>query len=67
MHSPGEASLLAASLLCPFWVARVSRVIGKSDSTANSCGWQASFVACWSQAPVDTVRNPTAKRKKRHS
>jgi hypothetical protein len=28
-------------LLCPFRVARVSRLIGKSDITANERGWQA--------------------------
>jgi hypothetical protein len=36
----GEISLLAASALCPFGVARVSRLIGKSDTTAKRAGWQ---------------------------
>jgi hypothetical protein len=35
-----EVSLLAASLLCPSRVARVSRLIGKSDTTAIHPGWQ---------------------------
>jgi hypothetical protein len=30
----------AASLPSPTWVARVSRVIGNSDTTANPTGWQ---------------------------
>jgi hypothetical protein len=45
----GEVSLLAASLLCPFRVARVSRLIGNSDITANSRGWQ---VTNWMPDPA---------------
>jgi hypothetical protein len=41
----GEDSLLAASLLFPFRVARVSRLIGKSDTTAIHLGWQVHWKA----------------------
>ena len=39
----GESSLLSGELLYPFRVARVSRLIGKSDSTAKRPGWQVNF------------------------
>jgi hypothetical protein len=35
----------AASALCPVGVARVSRLIGKSDTTDKRHGWQAMFAA----------------------
>jgi hypothetical protein len=35
----------ATSALCPFRVARVSRLIGKSDTTYNRPGWQVPFPA----------------------
>ena len=45
MNCPAKFPCSAASLLCPFRVARVSRLIGNSDTTANCCGWQANSVA----------------------
>lgn len=41
----GEVSLLGGELALPFRVARVSRLIGKSDSTAKDPGWQVHSVA----------------------
>ena len=40
MNCAAKIPCLAASLLSPFRVARVSRLIGKTDSTVKSCGWQ---------------------------
>jgi hypothetical protein len=37
MNYATKYSCSAASLLCPFRVAHISRVIGKFDSTANPC------------------------------
>jgi len=45
MTCPAKFPCSAASLLCPFRVARVSRLIGKSHTTANSCGWQVNSEA----------------------
>ncbi len=45
VKSPGEASLLGGELALPFRVARVSRLIGNFDTTANGCGWQANSAA----------------------
>jgi hypothetical protein len=41
----GEVSLLGGELALPFRVARVSRLIGNPDITANGCGWQVNFAA----------------------
>jgi len=38
-----ELPCSAASALCPAGVARVSRLIGKSDTTAKCSGWQVDF------------------------
>jgi len=38
-----ELPCSTASALCPAWVARVNRLIGKSDTTAKCSGWQADF------------------------
>ncbi len=43
MNCPAKSPCSAASLLCPFRVARVSRLIGNSHTTVNSIGWQANF------------------------
>jgi len=45
MHILAKIPCSAASLLCPFRVARVSRLIGNFDSTANGGGWQVTNVA----------------------
>jgi hypothetical protein len=44
----------AASLLSPFRVARVSRLIGNSHTTVNSCGWQVNSTA---PSPIGTGLN----------
>jgi len=41
----GEKSLHAASLLCPVWVARISRLIGNPDTTTCCARWQVIRVA----------------------
>ena len=61
----------AASLLCPFRVARVSRLIGKSDITVNRCGWQVE--PCRSVGSGSAARHlhqesqAPQNRKERHS
>ena len=60
----GETSLLAASALCPVGVARVSRLIGKFDTTENRSGWQVGFAETFQSAllkPVQTHQTPPAK------
>jgi len=57
MNCPAKFPCSAASLLCPFRVARVSRLIGNSHTTVNSFGWQEYFEALtlttptWAQSP----------------
>lgn len=60
MTCPAEVSLLAASLLCPFRVARVSRLIGNSHTTVNFCGWQAASRLCgiWPCGPRPSPGRP---------
>ena len=58
-------------MLCPFRVARVSRLIGKSDITVNRCGWQVE--PCRSVGSGSAARHlhqesqAPQKRKERHS
>jgi hypothetical protein len=58
--------LLAASALCPVGVARVSRLIGKFDSTENRPGWQVGFTDTFSvgtfQACQSCPNAPNATR-----
>jgi hypothetical protein len=62
-----EGPCSAASALCPVRVARVSRLIGISDTTANSLGWQVSnpqgLRRCFPSSPcrVALVQAPKAQ------
>jgi len=47
-----EGPCSAASALCPVRVARVSRLIGNSDTTANRSGWQVSI---FPEVPVAAI------------
>jgi len=71
MNCPAKFPCSAASLHCPFRVARVSRLIGNSHITVNSSGWQvnpAPLRPRGSHRDAVPIRNPTSsKRKKRHS
>jgi hypothetical protein len=49
---PAKFPCSAASLLCPFRVARISRLIGKSDITSNSRGWQVELRGSRLPAPL---------------
>src|SRR5580692_9850633 len=62
----GETSLLAASALCPVGVARVSRLIGKFDTTENRSGWQVGFTKSFSSRHLSGL-SIWPKRTKRHS
>jgi hypothetical protein len=72
LNNAAELPCSAASALCPLkaissalGVARVSRLIGKSDTTAKRPGWQVYFVG----TRLPTLARPKnyAKHKKRHS
>jgi hypothetical protein len=58
--------LLAASALCPVGVARVSRLIGKFDTTENRSGWQVGFTKSSSSRYLSDL-SIWPKRTKRHS
>jgi len=62
----GEVSFFGGELALPFRVARVSRLIGKSDTTANRHCWQVRF---WGRLPAkSSIGAPgSPKCKKRHS
>src|ERR1035441_6526930 len=56
----------AASLLYPFRVARVSRLIRKTNTTAKHTGWQVDFGGIGGTDSRISTRNPP-KCTKRHS
>ena len=61
-----ELPYSAASALCPAGVARVSRLIGKSDTTAKRLGWQVNFAQTGLRSPSHLYQIGTECRK-RHS
>ena len=62
MNYPAKLPCFTASLLCPSRVARVSRLIGKSDTTANGRRWQVKLRRLPDSAPISQppqfVRKP---------
>jgi hypothetical protein len=54
----GETSLLGGELALPVWVARVSRFIGKFDTTAKRPGWQVNFGVTGNREPAPSPKNP---------